>query len=82
MITSLLLITLIFGLAIGYVIGLFNKKIGARMTTISHLLWNLKPSSRNLKGGPRKLRQLLAGIICRRRLLWRLLSRNKQRPRS
>lgn len=78
MITGLMIVVLVLGLAIGYIIGLFNKKIGNRMAVIILLIRNLKFNKKNLGQTPKKLKQFRRNAWHRRRLFWRLLSRPKK----
>lgn len=82
MITSLLIITLFLGLLIGYIIGLFNKKIGARVYVILHFIRNLKPNSQNFKKLPKQALSLKKVLPKKRKLFWRLFSRTRKKTTS
>ena len=79
MITSLLIVTLFLGLLIGYIIGLFNKKIAARVYVILHFIRNLRPNSKNLKELPGQILSLKKILPKKRKLFWRLFASTRKK---
>lgn len=82
MITSLFIVTLFFGLLIGYIIGLFNKKIAARVYVILHFLKNIRLNSQNLKELPRQVLSLKKILPKKRKLFWRLFASTRKKIHS
>jgi len=79
MIISLLIVTLFFGLLIGYIIGLFNKKIADQVYVILHFLRNLKPNFQSLKKLPKQAASLKKILPKKRKLFWRLFTSTRKK---